>query len=321
METTLSTLEARRSALTHSFLDVTDGVRLATYEWAPPQSPKAVVQIAHGLAEHAGRYDRLAQALTRAGFAVFASDHRGHGRTARDPSELGFFASDHGFAKVVDDQYAVNRMIAARYPELPRVILGHSFGSFVTQAYLFKYASSVQAAVLSGSSSANPVETVPGLAAAHLERLRLGRHGKSKLLQQLSFGTFNDAFKPQRTDFDWLSRDPDEVDKYIADPLCGFETTVQGWIDLMSGLLYIRSSERQRALPKDLPIYLLSGAADPVGGMGKGTTRLYQQYQAAGLKRVKLELYAQARHELFNETNRDLVTDQLIAWLNGALAK
>ena len=98
METTLTTPEARRSALTHSFLDVTDGVRLATYEWAPPQSPKAVVQIAHGLAEHAGRYDRLAQALTRAGFAVFASDHRGHGRTARDPGELGFFASDHGFA-------------------------------------------------------------------------------------------------------------------------------------------------------------------------------------------------------------------------------
>lgn len=318
METTLSTDE-RRTAYSQSYLDVSDGVQLAMYEWPAPPSPKAVVQITHGVAEHAARYDRLARALTHAGYAVFASDHRGHGKTARDPSELGFFAPEHGFEKLVADQLAVNREIAARYPELPRVLLGHSFGSFVSQAYLFEHASTVKAVVLSGTASANRFVVAPGLGLAYALRVRLGPRGKSKLLQQLSFGSYNDAFKPNRTEFDWLSRDPAEVDKYVADSLCGFDTTVQGWIDLFGGLLHIRDSERQRRLPKDLPIYLLSGTADPVGEMGKGPTRLSQQYLAAGLTRVKLNLYASARHELFNETNRDQVTDELIAWLDGAL--
>jgi alpha-beta hydrolase superfamily lysophospholipase len=306
-------------AYSQSYLDVSDGVRLALYEWPAPSTPKAVVQITHGLAEHAARYDRLARALTQAGYAVFASDHRGHGKTARDPSELGFFAAEDGFKKLVSDLLAVNRVIASRYPELPRVLLGHSFGSFVSQAYLFEHASTVQAVVLSGTTSANRFAVAPGLGLARVLRARLGPRGKSRLLQQLSFGSYNDAFKPNRTEFDWLSRDPAEVDKYVADPLCGFDMTVQGWGDLFGGLLYIRSSERQRRLPKDLPIYLLSGTADPVGEMGKGPTRLSQQYVAAGLTRVKLNLYASARHELFNETNRDQVTAELVAWLDGAL--
>jgi alpha-beta hydrolase superfamily lysophospholipase len=318
METTLSS-DVRRTAYSQSYLDVSDGVRLALYEWPSPPSPKAVVQITHGLSEHAARYDRLARALTQAGYAVFASDHRGHGKTARDPSELGFFAPEDGFKKLVADLLAVNREIESRYLDLPRVLLGHSFGSFVSQAYLFEHASTVRAVVLSGTTSANRFAVAPGLGLAHALRVRLGPRAKSKLLQQLSFGSYNDAFKPNRTDFDWLSRDPAEVDKYAADPLCGFDTTVQGWIDLLGGLLHIRSSERQRRLPKDLPIYLLSGTADPVGDMGKGPTRLSRQYLAAGLTRVKLNLYASARHELFNETNRDQVTDELIAWLDGAL--
>lgn len=318
METTLIT-ERRQAAFSQSYLDVSDGVRLALYEWPAPHSPKAVVQITHGLAEHAVRYDRLARALTAAGYAVFASDHRGHGRTANDPSELGFFAERDGFKKLVADLLAVNREIASRYPQLPRILLGHSFGSFVSQAYLFEHASSVNAVVLSGSASANRFVVAPVLALARALRLRLGPRGKSKLLQLLSFGTYNDAFKPTRTEFDWLSRDPAEVDKYVADPLCGFDNSVQGWIDLLGGLLYIRSSERQRRLPKGLPIYLLSGMADPVGEMGKGPTRLSQQYGAAGLTRIELNLYPNARHELFNETNRDQVTSELITWLDSVI--
>jgi alpha-beta hydrolase superfamily lysophospholipase len=318
METTLST-DGGRATFTLSYLDVSDGVRLAVYEWPAPANPKAVVQITHGLAEHAARYDRLARALTDAGYAVFASDHRGHGKTARDETELGFFADDAGFKKLVADQFAVNRLIASRYPALPRVLLGHSFGSFVSQAYVFEHPQSIRALVLSGTTSANRFAVAPGIALARAIRMRLGTHGKSQILQQLSFGSYNDAFKPVRTEFDWLSRDPDEVDKYVADPLCGFDTTVQGWIDLLGGLLHIRSPQRQRHLPKDLPIYLLSGTTDPVGDMGKGPTRLSQQYIAAGLTRVKLNLYSSARHELFNETNRDQVTAELIAWLDGAL--
>lgn len=318
METTL-TQDDPQATFTQSFLELSDGAQLALYEWPAPASPKAVVQITHGLAEHAGRYDRLARALSQAGYAVFASDHRGHGRTARGPSDLGFFGESGGFQRLVNDQLEVNHELALRYPALPRVLLGHSFGSFVSQAYLFEHAHSVSAVILSGTTSANRLLVAPGLGLARALRVPLGPRGKSQLLQQLTFGSYNDAFKPVRTKFDWLSRDPAEVDKYVADPLCGFDNSVQGWIDLLGGLLYIRSSERQRRLPKELPIYLISGTADPVGDMGKGPTRLAQQYAAAGLKRVKLNLYPSARHELFNETNRTQVTNELIAWLDGAL--
>ncbi|HKP59229.1 MAG TPA: alpha/beta hydrolase [Polyangiales bacterium] len=314
METTLIR-EPPRGSYTLSQLERPDGMRLAVYAWPLPRTPKGVVQITHGLAEHAGRYDRLAQALVDAGYAVYAHDHRGHGKTVRDTSELGFFARESGFDVLVEDLYAVNRYIAGKHGELPRVLLGHSFGSFVTQGYLFQHADSVDAVALSGSNSAQAPLTWVGLALARAERARLGPRGKSALIQQMTFGAYNNAFKPLRTEFDWLSRDPDEVDKYASDPLCGFETSVQGWIDLFGALLRIRSSERQRGIPKQLPIYVFSGAADPVGEHGKGTKRLAEQYRRAGLTNVTLKLYASARHELFNETNRDQVTQDFIDWL------
>jgi alpha-beta hydrolase superfamily lysophospholipase len=322
METTLSD---GPSTFTLSHLDVEDGVKLAVYTWPAPggQSgqPKAAVQITHGLAEHAGRYDRLARALTAAGYQVYASDHRGHGKTARDASELGFLAAKDGFRKVVDDLYAVNRYIAARHDKLPRVLLGHSFGSFAAQDFLFSHGDNVSAVALSGSTSNIPVLPVAGLGVAHLERLRVGPRGTSKLLQTLSFGAYNKAFAPNRTDFDWLSRDPKEVDKYIADPLCGFDATVQAWIDLFGELLRIASPDHQKRIPKQLPIYVFSGTLDPVGDAGKGTFRLLKQYEKAGLERVTSRLYAGARHELFNETNRDEVTADLVRWLDSVFVK
>lgn len=315
MEATLN-VETSRTGFSLSYLDLADGARMALYSWPLPAVPRAVVQIAHGLAEHAARYDRLAQALVQAGYAVYATDHRGHGKSARDPSELGYFGPRNGFHQLVDDQYAVHRHLASRHPNLPQVLFGHSFGSFVSQAFLFKYGSSLDAVVLSGTTLANPVLTRVGLAAAHGERLRLGPRSTSKLLQTLSFGSYNNAFKPTRTDFDWLSRDPDEVDKYVADPFCGFDTTVQGWIDLFGGMLHIASAERQRTIPKQLPVYILSGSQDPVGANGQGPVQLAERLKQLGLSRVALKLYTGARHELLNETNREQVTDELISWLD-----
>ena len=315
MEATLN-VESGRTGYTLSHLDLADGTRMALYSWPLPASPRAVVQITHGLAEHAARYDRFARALVQAGYAVYASDHRGHGKTARDASELGFFTDKDGFQQLIDDQYAVNRHIASRHPDLPRVLFGHSFGSFVSQGYLFQYSSSVDAVVLSGTTFANPVLTGIGLTTAYAERLRLGPRSTSKVLQTLSFGSYNNAFKPTRTEFDWLSRDPDEVDKYVADPLCGFDTTVQGWIDLLGGLLAIRNEARQRQIPRGLPIYLLAGTLDPVGANGQGPKQLAERLQQIGLTKVTLKLYPNARHELLNETNRDEVTEELVSWLD-----
>jgi alpha-beta hydrolase superfamily lysophospholipase len=299
-----------------------DGTSIALYQWPAPVGPiRAAVQIAHGLAEHAGRYDRLAQALTRAGYAVFASDHRGHGKTAEHPSDLGYFADRDGFTRVLEDVYAVNRHIAGLLPNVPRVLFGHSFGSFVAQAYLFTYGDSVSAVVLSGTNSGGSLLARLGNGVARIEKLRLGGHKTSKLLQALTFGSFNKSFAPTRTEFDWLSRDPVEVDKYIADPLCGFDTTIQGFIDLTDGLVSIEQHARHAQIPKNLPIYLFAGETDPVGQAGKGPRALAAAYERAGLRRVNLRMYPEARHETLNETNRDEVTSDLLAWLDANVTK
>ena len=204
-------------------LTTSDGVSLLVYHWLPDAPPRAVVQIAHGLAEHAARYAPVAEALGRAGYAVYADDHRGHGRTARTAAELGLFAERDGWKKCIDDLWQLNRRIAADHPGLQIVLLGHSLGSFMTQYFICEHGKALAAAVLSASSGKPPPIALAALLLSRLERLRLGQRGRSPLMQALFFGAFNKPFAPARTPFDWLSRDTAEVDKYIADPLCGFE--------------------------------------------------------------------------------------------------
>ncbi len=295
-----------------------DGVSLFVYRWLPDGPPKAVVQIAHGLAEHAARYARVAEALTRAGYAVYADDHRGHGRTARTPAELGLFALRDGWKKCIDDLWLLNRRIAADHPGLPIVLLGHSLGSFMAQYFISEHGDALAAAVLSASNGKPPPIAPFGLLLARLERLRLGQRGHSPLMQALFFGAFNKPFKPARTPFDWLSRDTAEVDKYIADPLCGFELTVQLYIDLLEGLRDAAMPGRQARIPKDLPIYIFNGSRDPVSD---NIDQLLSAYRVAGIKQVVHKVYADGRHESLNETNRDAVTRDLIAWLDGVIGR
>jgi alpha-beta hydrolase superfamily lysophospholipase len=292
-----------------------DGVELFVYRWAPDGPPRAVVQIAHGMAEHGGRYARLAGALTAAGYAVYADDHRGHGRTARTPEDLGFFAPADGWAKCVADLWQVNRRIAADYPGTPIIFLGHSMGSFLGQDFIAQHGAALAGVVLSGSNGKPPAIALLGKLIARLERLRIGRRGRSALLDRMGFGAFNKPFEPARTRFDWLSRDPLEVDRYMADPLCGGRSTTQLWIDLLGGLSRIARPSLQARIPKDLPIHLIAGGRDPVTRNTKGLEQLIGAYRKAGLTRISHRFYAGARHELFNETNRAEVTSDLIAWL------
>ena len=192
-----------------------------------------MVQIAHGLAEHAARYARLAEALTAAGYAVYANDHRGHGRTVKSADDLGFFAERHGWRKCVDDLWQLNRHIAATHPGLPIVLLGHSMGSTLAEQFMGDpdRGNALAGVVLSGANGKPTSLAKIGGAITWAERLRLGARGKSKLVQSLTFDAFNKNFAPARTPFDWLSRDPAEVNKYVADPLCGFSATVQLWLD------------------------------------------------------------------------------------------
>ena len=303
-------------------LEREDGSSVAFYTWPAPAQPlKAAIQIAQGLAEHAGRYDRLAQDLTQAGYAVFASDHRGHGLTARSPAEYGYLADEAGFQRVVNDLHAVNRRIAERHPQLPRVLFAHSFGSFAAQHYFASYGDSVSAAVLSGTDFGTAKLLRVALGIVAIERMRVGRRNPSPVVTKLTFGSYNNAFKPTRTEYDWLSRDTAEVDKYLADPMCGFETTTQGWQDLIRGLVQMEDPALLARVPKLLPIYMFSGALDPVGHAGKGPRALAKAYERAGLSRVTLKLYPGGRHEMINEVNRAEVTSDLIGWLDAQLKR
>ena len=300
-------------------IGASDGTALRVLHWPTEAAPKALLMIAHGMAEHAERYARLAEALTAAGYGVYALDQRGHGRTA-EQGMLGHYADADGWNKVVGDLATLNHHIRKQHPQAPIFLLGHSMGSYIGMAYLMQHSCSLQGAILSGSN----YQPLPVYQAASLitrfERWRLGPTGRSRLIDFLSFGSFNKAFKPNRTGFDWLSRDPAEVDKYVTDPLCGFVCTTQLWCDLMGGLQQITPVENLAQIDADLPLLVIGGDHDPVS-QGKRLGDLAGALRTAGLHNVELKIYPEARHELLNESNRDEVTTYLRDWLDRALAR
>ena len=247
----------------------------------------------------------------------YANDHRGHGPKAA-PADLGHFADEGGWDKVVGDLWTFNRLIAAEQPGLPIVFLGHSLGSFLGRGFLAKHSDALAGAALSGSNGKPPAIATLGRLIAREERLRLGKRGKSALILQLWFGEFNKPFKPARTDFDWLSRDERQVDAFVADPLCGFPFTTQLAIDVLDALPYVTSQKSLATIRKDMAVYVFSGERDPVGANIKG---LIQDLKAAGFTQLTTRLYPGARHETLNETNRDEVTRDLIAWLDGIASR
>ncbi|WP_296255776.1 MULTISPECIES: alpha/beta hydrolase [unclassified Pseudomonas] len=307
------------------WLGTADHTRLFVNAWLPMTDTgshadpvRAVVMLSHGMAEHSGRYERLGAALTRAGFALYSPDQRGHGQTAAH-GVLGHYADADGWNKVVGDLASLNASIAQRHPGAPLFLLGHSMGSYIAQAYLLHHGASLQGAVLSGSNF-QPVSLYRLAAAiARVERWRQGPTGRSALIDFLSFGSFNRTFKPVRTPFDWLSRDAQEVDKYVQDPLCGFRCTNQFWLDLLGGLQQISKASNLAQIDRSLPLLIIGGECDPVSE-GKRLKDLADTLMSTDHTFVTLRLYQQARHEILNETNRDEVTRDLLAWLEEALA-
>ena len=297
-------------------LATADGTELFVHRWLPNKPAKAVVQVAHGLAEHGARYGRLAAALNQHGYAVYANDHRGHGKTAKAPEDLGFFAVHDGWRKCLNDLWLLHQRIAADHPGLPIILLGHSMGSTMARQFIIERGEALAGAVLSGPSGQPTAMAALGRAITRVERLRLGPRGHSRIISNLTFDGFNKAFAPARTAFDWLSRDSAEVDKYVADPLCGFPSSVQLWVEMLDAWREISSHASCRRVPKNLPLYVIAGQHDPVSGAARQIEPMIAAYRAGGLERIECRIYSEARHELFNETNRDEVTRDLIAWLD-----
>lgn len=299
-------------------LNAGDGKRLHLYRWLPDTAPIATIHIAHGMGEHAARYDWTAQALTGAGYAVYADDHRGHGLTA-DPDRLGYLGKD-GWNRVVDDAADITQFVRDNHPGLPHVLFGHSMGAMLTQQFLYRYGARIDAAVLSGSPGfGGRFQTWLSHTIARFERWRLGEESESALMQQLLFGKANSTFDaPDATGYEWLSRDAAQVATYVADPLCGFVLRTGSLCDLFAGARQAPKTENVLQIPPTLPVYVFSGSDDPVHGEERNLTRLLNRYRDH-LERVDYRLYPGGRHEMLNETNRDEVVQDLLGWLASVL--
>jgi alpha-beta hydrolase superfamily lysophospholipase len=297
-------------------LKMQDSTPLFVRAFSAASTPKAVVQVSHGMAEHSARYARLAKTLTERGYTVYASDHRGHGKTASTPNELGFFSEHDGWTKVVSDQIALMEELKGRHPGVPLYLFGHSMGSYIARGVALRRGEALSGLMLSGTTHDRPLAyRAPKLLVA-AERVRLGNRGKSPLISKLTFEAFNAKFPSPRTGCDWLSRDHAEVDKYVEDPLCGFPCTLQLWWDVLSGLAEICTQEMVERMPRRLPIYVMAGEFDPVNNKLAGIRKLRRALEQTGMDSVTVRVYPGARHELLNEINRDEITEDLVAWLD-----
>jgi len=271
-----------------------DGTQIAAYRWDPAAEPRAIVQITHGMGEHAQRYGHVAQALADAGHVVYAQDHRGHGASA-DPAALGDLG-DGGWTGLVGDIGGLSALARAEHPGVPLILLGHSMGSFAVQQYLLDHSDDTDGVVLTGTAVIDLLE--PAL----------------DLDQPLDLAMFNAPFQPARTDFDWLSRDEAVVDAYVADPLCGFGIDPQSAKSMFVGARRLADPGQLAGLRPGLPVYIAAGELDPVNGGLALLTPLTDRLRAAGLADVTVVTYPGARHEILNETNNDEVIAALLEW-------
>ncbi len=278
----------------------TDGTSIAAYRWSDDSAtPMAIVQIAHGMGEHAARYRRLAAELVGAGYVVYADDHRGHGRTAGSVEAQGDLGPG-GWNGLVSDLGTLSAFAKVEQPGLPLALIGHSMGSFALQQHLLDHSADLDAAVLSGTSALDVI--APGIDPN----------------AEIDLSAFNAPFE-QRTGYEWLSRDEAEVDAYVADPGCGFGLDPAGASGLLAEAASTADPERLSHIRADLPILVTSGEADPLAGGGALIELVGSRYRDAGVQDVTVKLYPEARHEIFNETNRDEVTADVIAWLRRVL--
>ncbi len=305
-----------------------DDVEIFVYKWEPDTKPKAVVQILHGLAEHAKRYERVAEALCNDGYICYADDHRGHGRTAGDLTEATLAGNagvlgPNGWSGTVNSIHELSKIIKKENSDIPLFLLGHSWGSLLAQDYIQEWGNEIKGVILSGTvGKIRKLVIVAGRLIIKSELKKLGPTTASEKLDKMNFRSYNRDWKNEEgaTGFEWLSRDKAEVQKYVDDPWCGFINPAGLWLEFLNGLEKIFHKNNQEKIPKDLPVFLIAGALDPVGTKTKTLQTLMKRYKEYGIKDVSHKFYEDARHEVFNEINRKEVFSDVINWLNSHIS-
>ena len=267
----------------------------------PDFVPRAVVQLVHGMSEHVERYAPFAEFLVGRGFVVCANDHVGHGKTATGEDDLGHMPLDAGADVLVEDVHTLRSLSHERYPNCRHVVFGHSMGSFVTRVYLTRHAEGLAAAILCGTGQQPRIQTVAGKVITRAIAAVRGPRHVSRFVDSLGAGAYGRAIKDARTDVDWICTDPEVVDEYIADPLCGQPFTVGAYATLSELVAQATDARLARRVPRDLPLLFIAGAEDPVGECGRGVRRAVDEYRNAGVHLVEQVIYPHARHEILNE--------------------
>lgn len=303
----------------YTYPSVTEVANIFARSWAPEgQEIKGVLQISHGMAEHGERYEELASFLCEAGYAVIINDHVGHGRSINSDDDLGYFNGDKNKAGIgfVEDIHKLT-LIAIDEFKKPVILMGHSMGSFVVRHYITKYSADIAGAIICGTSGPNPAAGAGILIASLIEKIK-GPKYKSEFINGVAFGTYNKRCEG-RTPFDWLSVNKENIDKYIADPYCGFLFTLSGYKNLFEVLKFVSEPAWYGAVPSDLPMYLIAGTEDPVGTYGKGVKTVFDKLNETGHNNVRIKLYEGDRHEIHNEDDRFTVYADIASWCDSVI--
>lgn len=303
------------------YFDSRDGVhKLHAVRYLPEQVEiTCVLQIVHGMAEYIERYEEFAEYLTDRGVMVTGEDHLGHGKSVAEGEPFGYFCEQDPATVVVRDVHRLKKMTQELYPAVPYVILGHSMGSFILRNYLCRYGTGIAGAVIMGTGMQSPGLIRISKLAAAAQRLFCGDRHVSRLLDKAAFGSYNKRIENPGTSFDWLSRSGESVERYMADPLCGFTFTVNGFRTLFELISRTQKRGNLEKVPKTLPLLMISGTADPVGDYGEGVRRAHKSLKAAGVQDISLKLYSDSRHELLNETNKSVVMQDIYDWLQNTI--
>ena len=298
-----------------TFLSSDGKTPIHAIEWSPEGAPTGVYQIAHGVSEYALRYEPFAEFLTGKGFVVVANNHIGHGQSVAEGAAPLYFGEENGWMNVTDDMKQLRDMTHEKYPDLPYFLMGHSMGSFLTHTYLIRYPGTVRAAIIMGTGQQPGYMVAGGRLAAKVIGRRTGFDKFNATVNNLAFGAYNKPFGQTRTDLDWLSASEENVDRYIADKLCGGGATTGLFHDMLGGIGFITRASNLAKMDMSTPILFISGEMDPVGDLGKGTRKAYESFRRAGVQDVELKLYPGLRHEILNEKENDQVYADIWAWV------
>ncbi|MDO4313146.1 MAG: alpha/beta fold hydrolase [Eubacteriales bacterium] len=293
-----------------------DGVtQIHAIEWKPEGKVKAVLQICHGMVEYIDRYDGFAKYLADRGFCVVGHDHLGHGKSVQSEDHLGFFHETSGNKYVITDIHRLRRATQKKYEGVPYFMMGHSMGSFLLRQYLTLRAEGLAGAIIMGTGYMPYGLLAVGQTVCKAIAAVKGWNYRSEFVNRLGMGGYNKQFEPSDSTKDWITSDEEMRKAYEADPLCSFTFTVNGYYQMFEGMKVLTKKEAVQKLPKELPVFFVAGADDPVGANGEGVTKVFRKYESSGMKDVQMKLYSGGRHEILNEVNRMEVYEDLYQWL------